>query len=205
MEYELFIFNGVPSPMKLNLLYKLIFERLLFWGNIFKRILIDEEGSNLFASALSPVVLIGGCQCCQTWSHKYEKSRTTWFESWPVNFLGRPDRSVTGRPTTTVRSLEVVVEFHPIAEVLICDGFVVRLVNVLNCGVLGVRIDVAEAVHRMGVNSKSRKEMGECGCIEPLSKTVNTDDKLFEMDIEGAKKLMDSLGRGKIWGVFAGA
>ncbi|KAK2649216.1 hypothetical protein Ddye_016705 [Dipteronia dyeriana] len=118
--------------------------------------------------------------------------------------------------TCTVRSLEVVVEFHPIAEVLICDGFVVRLVNVLKCGVLCVRIAVAEAVHRMGVSSKSRKEMGECGCIEPLSKTVNTYvvcgkqmvaagacvhlQKLVEMDIEG-----DSLGRGKIWGVFAGA
>ncbi|KAK2652839.1 hypothetical protein Ddye_012695 [Dipteronia dyeriana] len=127
MEYELFIFNGVPSPMKLNLLYKQIFERLLFWGNIFKRILIDE----------------------------------------------------------------------------------------------GVRIADAEVVHRMGVSSKSRKEMGECGCIEPLSKTIDTYvvcgkhmvvagacvhlQKLVKMDIEGAKKLLDSLGRGKIWGVFAGA
>ncbi|KAK2655019.1 hypothetical protein Ddye_008071 [Dipteronia dyeriana] len=62
---------------------------------------------------------------------------------------------------------------HPIAEVLICDGFVVRLVNVLNYGVLGVRIVVAEVVHQMVVSSKSRKEMGECGCIEPLSKMLD--------------------------------
>ncbi|EEF22076.1 hypothetical protein RCOM_2083150 [Ricinus communis] len=27
--------------------------------------------------------------------------------------------------------------------------------------------------------------------------------KLVEMDVEGAKKLLDGLGRGKIWGVFA--
>ncbi|KAK3183222.1 hypothetical protein Dsin_030508 [Dipteronia sinensis] len=186
-----------------------------------------------------------------------------------------------------VRSLEVAVELlrhlascHPIAEVLVCDGFVVRLVNVLNCGVLGVRIAAAEAVHQMGVSSKSRKEMGECGCIEPLIKMLdgkaaeekesaakalstlmlyagnrkifrrdergivsavqlldpsikNLDrkypvavlaalahsskcrkqmvaagacvhlQKLVEMDVEGAKKLLESLGRGKIWGVFA--
>ncbi|TXG54437.1 hypothetical protein EZV62_019693 [Acer yangbiense] len=187
----------------------------------------------------------------------------------------------------TVRSLEVAVELlrhlascHPIAEVLVCDGFVVRLVNVLNCGVLGVRIAAAEAVHQMGISSKSRKEMGECGCIEPLIKLLdgkgaeekesaakalstlllyagnrkvfrrdergivsavhlldpsikNLDrkypvavlaalahsskcrkqmvaagacvhlQKLVEMDVEGAKKLLESLGRGKIWGVFA--
>ncbi|KAK0589320.1 hypothetical protein LWI29_012640 [Acer saccharum] len=187
----------------------------------------------------------------------------------------------------TVRSLEVAVELirhlascYPIAEVLVCDGFVVRLVNVLNCGVLGVRIAAAEAVHQMGISSKSRKEMGECGCIEPLIKMLdgkaaeekesaakalstlllyagnrkifrrdergivsavqlldpsikNLDrkypvavlaslahsskcrkqmvaagacvhlQKLVEMDVEGAKKLLESLGRGKIWGVFA--
>ncbi|KAK1568446.1 hypothetical protein Q3G72_024586 [Acer saccharum] len=187
----------------------------------------------------------------------------------------------------TVRSLEVAVELirhlascYPIAEVLVCDGFVVRLVNVLNCGVLGVRIAAAEAVHQMSNSSKSRKEMGECGCIEPLIKMLdgkaaeekesaakalstlllyagnrkifrrdergivsavqlldpsikNLDrkypvavlaslahsskcrkqmvaagacvhlQKLVEMDVEGAKKLLESLGRGKIWGVFA--
>jgi hypothetical protein len=27
--------------------------------------------------------------------------------------------------------------------------------------------------------------------------------KLMEMDVEGSKKLLDGLGRGKIWGVFA--
>ncbi|KAK2662035.1 hypothetical protein Ddye_000609 [Dipteronia dyeriana] len=149
----------------------------------------------------------------------------------------------------------------------------------LNCG---VRIADVEAVHQMGVSSKSRKDMGECGCIEPLSKMLdgnaaeekesvakalptfmlyagnrkifrrdergivsevqlldpsikNLDrkypvavlaalahssicrkqmvaagacvhlQKLVEMDIEGAKKLLDSLGRGKFWCVFARA
>ncbi|KAH7578526.1 hypothetical protein JRO89_XS01G0393700 [Xanthoceras sorbifolium] len=187
----------------------------------------------------------------------------------------------------TVRSLEVAVELlrhlascNLIAEVLVSDGFIVRLVNVLNCGVLGVRIAAAEAVHEMGISSKSRKEIGECGCIEPLIKMLdgkaaeekesaakalsklmlyagnrkifrkdgggivstvqlldpsikNVDkkypvsvlaalahsskcrkqmvaagacvhlQKLVEMDVEGAKKLLESLARGKIWGVFS--
>ncbi|KAJ4728858.1 U-box domain-containing protein [Melia azedarach] len=188
---------------------------------------------------------------------------------------------------SAVRSLDVAVELlrhlassHPIVEVLVSDGFVVRLVSVLNCGVLGVRIAAARAVHQLGISSKARKEMGECGCIGPLIKMLdgkaveekesaakalstlmsyagnrkifrkdergivstvqlldplirNLDkkypvailaalvhcskcrkqmvaagaclhlQKLAEMDVEGAKKLLENLGRGKIWGVFA--
>lgn len=188
---------------------------------------------------------------------------------------------------SAVKSLEVAVELLsqlasclPIAEVLVSDGFVVRLVNVLNCGVLSVRIAAARAVYMLGINSKARKEMGECGCIGPLIKMLdgkaveekesaakalstlmlyagnrkilrkdergivtvvqlldpliqNLDKKypvailaalvhcrkcrkqmvaagaclhlrkLVEMDIEGANKLLENLGRGKIWGVFA--
>ncbi|KAJ0111701.1 hypothetical protein Patl1_01290 [Pistacia atlantica] len=185
------------------------------------------------------------------------------------------------------RNLEVAVELvrhlsscHPIAEVLVSDGFVVRLVNALNSEVLGVRIAAARAVYEMGISSKIRKELGECGCIGPLIKMLdrkaveekeasakalstlvlytgnrrvlrkdergilsvvqlldpliqNLDkkypvailaallhckkcrkqmvaaganvhlQKLVEMDVEGAKKLSESLGRAKIWGVFA--
>lgn len=188
---------------------------------------------------------------------------------------------------SSVKSFEVAVELLrqlasclPIAEVLVSEGFVFRLVNVLNCGVLSVRIAAARAVYVLGINSKARKEMGEFGCIGPLIKMLdgkaveekesaakalstlmlyagnrkilrkdergivvvvqlldpliqNLDkkypvailaalvhcrkcrkqmvaagaclhlQKLVEMDIEGAKKLLESLGRGKIWGVFS--
>lgn len=187
-----------------------------------------------------------------------------------------------------VRSLEVAAELlshlasnSPIADVLVTNGFIVRLVGVLNCGILGVRIAAARAVYAFGLyNVKSRKEMGECGCVTLLIKMLdgkaveekeaaakalsvlmlyagnrkifrkdergiasavqlldpsvqNLDKKypvsvlaslvhskkcrkhmvaagacvytpkLVEMDVEGAKKLLDSLGSGKIWGVFA--
>ncbi|KAM2035721.1 hypothetical protein TB2_038031 [Malus domestica] len=185
------------------------------------------------------------------------------------------------------RNLEVAVEFlrhlascSPIAEVLVSDGFVARLVGVLSCGVLGVRIAAAKAAYELGFCSKTRKEMGECGCIDPLIKMLdgkaveekesaakalsalilyagnrkifkkheggivssvqlldpsiqNLDkkypvallaalahsnkcrkqmiaagarlhlQKLVDMEVEGSKKLLENLGRGKIWGVFA--
>ncbi|XP_022738281.1 uncharacterized protein LOC111291011 [Durio zibethinus] len=185
------------------------------------------------------------------------------------------------------KSLEVAVELvrhlascPPIAEALVADDFVARLVAVLNCGVLGVRIAAARAVYVLGFNSKTRKEMGQSGCIVALIKMLdgkaveekeaaamalstlmlyagnrkvfgkdergivnavqlldpsilNLDkkypvlilselvhskkcrkqmvaagacvylQKLVEMNGEGAKKLLESLGRGKIWGVFA--
>ncbi|XP_062115845.1 uncharacterized protein LOC133829988 [Humulus lupulus] len=187
----------------------------------------------------------------------------------------------------TVQSLEVAVDllrhlasFPPVAEVLCSEGFIPRLVGVLNCGVLGVRIAAARAVFELGFCSRTRKEMGECGCIGPLIKMLdgkavgekeaaakalsnlllftgnrkifkkdekgivsaiqlldpsihNLDKKCpvsllaslshskkcrkqmiaagaceylhkaVEMDVEGSKKLLESLGRGKIWGVFA--
>ncbi|OMO93774.1 Armadillo [Corchorus olitorius] len=185
------------------------------------------------------------------------------------------------------KSLEVAVELVRqlascplIADALVADGFVARLVTVLNCGVLGVRIAAARAVYELGFNSKTRKEMGEYGCTVALIKMLdgkaveekeaaamalstlllyagnrkifrkdergivnavqlldpsiqNLDkkypvlilselvhskkcrkqmvaagaclhlQKLVEMNVEGAKKLLESLGRGKIWGVFA--
>ncbi|WCJ36328.1 ARM repeat superfamily protein [Euphorbia peplus] len=186
-----------------------------------------------------------------------------------------------------VRSLEVAVDLlahlasnQAIAEVLVYEDFISRLVAVLNCGVLGVRIAAARAVYELCFNTKSRKEMGECGITVPLIKMLdgkateekeaaakalshlvlyagnrrifrkdekgivsavmlldpsvqNVDKKypvsilaslvhskkcrkqiiaagaglhlkkLVEADVEGSKKLLDSLGRGKIWGVFA--
>ncbi|XP_021814668.1 uncharacterized protein LOC110757378 [Prunus avium] len=185
------------------------------------------------------------------------------------------------------RGLEVAVEFlrhlascSPIAEVLVSDGFVARLVGVLSCGILGVRIAAAKAAYELGFCSKTRKEMGECGFIAPLIKMLdgkaveekeaaakalstlilyarnrklfkkheggivssvqildpsiqNLDkkypvallaslahskkcrkqmvaagaclhlQKLVDMEVEGSKKLLESLGRGKIWGVFS--
>ncbi|GMJ13991.1 hypothetical protein like AT5G50900 [Hibiscus trionum] len=185
------------------------------------------------------------------------------------------------------KSLEVSVNFVRqlascplIADALIADGFIPRLKDALNCGVLAVRIASARAVYELSFNSKTRKEMGECGCtialikmldgkaveekdaaamalsklllydgnrkvfrneergiantvqlLDPstqnldkmyifsiLSELVNSKkcrkqmvaagacvylQKLVEMNVEGAKRLLESLGRGKIWGVFA--
>jgi hypothetical protein len=186
-----------------------------------------------------------------------------------------------------VRSLEVAVDLLkilassiPIAEVLVAEGFISRLVGVLNCGVLSARINAARAVYELGFCTRSRTEIGENGCIsllikmldgkaieekEAAAKALSTlvlcagnrkifrkDErgiisvvqlldpliqgldkkypvsilttlvhskkcrkqmiaagatvfvhKLVEMDVDGAKKLSESLGRGKIWGVFA--
>ncbi|CAL0327703.1 unnamed protein product [Lupinus luteus] len=87
----------------------------------------------------------------------------------------------------TNKGLEVAVDIFknlalsaPIAEVLISKGFVVRLVGVLNGGVLAVRIAAGKAVHALGLSggTKAKKEMGECGCIVPLIKML--DGKSFE-------------------------
>ncbi|CAK9177457.1 unnamed protein product [Ilex paraguariensis] len=186
-----------------------------------------------------------------------------------------------------VKSLEVAVqmlsnlaECQLIAEVLVLNGFLSRVFGVLNCGVLGVRIGAAKAVYDLGFNTKTRKELGEIGCIPPLvrmldGKAVEEKEvaakalsnlmvyagnrrifrkeergivsavllldpliqswdkkyyvsilaslvhskkcrkqmvasgacvylqKLVDINVEGAKKLLDSLGRGKVWGVFA--
>lgn len=185
------------------------------------------------------------------------------------------------------RNLEVAVELlsqlascQPIGEALVSEGFIARLLAVLDCGVLGVRIAAARAVCELGVGPKTKKEIGECGCIAALVKMLdgkaveekeaaakalsglllyagnrkifrkdakgiastvplldptiqNLDkrypvsilaslvhskkcrkqmvsggacaylQKLVEMDVDGAKKLYDSIGRGKIWDMFS--
>ncbi|CAA2966489.1 Hypothetical predicted protein [Olea europaea subsp. europaea] len=45
-------------------------------------------------------------------------------------------------------------------------------------------------------SKKSRKQMVAAGACAYLQ-------KLVEMNVDGAKKLHDSLGHGKLWGVFA--
>lgn len=179
-----------------------------------------------------------------------------------------------------VELLRNLASYHPIGEVLILQGFPTRLLPLLNCGVLAVRIAAAGAVYELGFCSKARREMGESGCVsamvrmldgkaveerEAAAKTLsslllctcnrkifkkeergivgtvqlldpltnNLDkkwpvavlaslvnskkcrkqmvgagscvylQKLVELDVEGAKKLLESLGRGKLWGVFA--
>lgn len=189
---------------------------------------------------------------------------------------------------SNVKGLEVAVEFirclvscHPIAEMIVSDGLLGRVVLVLNCNVLAVRIAAARAVCELGYDPKIRKELGECGCISPLVRMLdgkaveekeaaakalamlmgyagnrrifrkeeraifstvqllnpllkNLDrkypvsvltsfvhskkcrkqmvassalvylPKVVDMDVDGAKKLLESLGRRKLWGVFTG-
>lgn len=179
-----------------------------------------------------------------------------------------------------VELLRNLASYHPIGEVLISEGFAFRLLPLLDCGVLAVRIAAAGAVYELGFCSKARREMGECGCVsalvrmldgkaaeekesaakalsillictsnrkifrkeekgivgtvqllDPLIKNLDKKwpvailaslvhskkcrkqmvaagaclhlPKLVESDVEGAKKLLESLGRGKLWGVFA--
>ncbi|KAK4436818.1 hypothetical protein Salat_0015700 [Sesamum alatum] len=186
----------------------------------------------------------------------------------------------------TAQNLEVVVQMVKtlascpnIAEFLVANGFLNRIVGLLNCAVLGVRIAAAEALYDLAYNNKTRKELGEMGCIhllvsmlegkaveekaaaakvlsvlmnyagnrrifrkeekgivsavqllDPLMQNLDKKyfvsilasvvhskkcrkqmvaagargylQKLVESDVEGAKRLLDSLGRGKLWGVF---
>ncbi|XP_076891771.1 uncharacterized protein LOC143543302 [Bidens hawaiensis] len=188
---------------------------------------------------------------------------------------------------TSVGILEVAVEFlktlasdERLVETIIVNDFIPRLINVLTCGVLGVRIQSAKAIYWLGCRAKGRKELGGNGCIPPLitmlegkaveekeaaSKAlsillvysgnrriyrkeqrgivsavqlldpliINLDkkyavsmlmsltcskkcrkqivnsggllflQKLVEMDVEGAKKLQETIGPGKLWGVIA--
>ncbi|CAK9186933.1 unnamed protein product [Ilex paraguariensis] len=185
------------------------------------------------------------------------------------------------------RSLEVPVEMirnltecQLVAEVVVLSGVLSRIIGVLNCGVLGVRIAAAKTVYNLGFSTKTRKELGEIGCIAPLVRMLNGKaveekeaaakalsnlmvyagnrrifrkedrgivsavqlldplvhnvdkkyivsilaslvhskkcrkqmvasgacvylQKLVEMDVGGAKKLLDSVGHGKLWSVFA--
>ncbi|KAL3835368.1 hypothetical protein ACJIZ3_010104 [Penstemon smallii] len=186
----------------------------------------------------------------------------------------------------SVQSLEVAVQMvrtlatcPNIAEFLVANGFLNRVVGVLNCGVLGVRIAAVKSLYDLAYNNKTRKELGEMGCISflvtmldgkaieekeaavkalsmimnyvgnrrifrkeekgivsvvqllnPLVQNLEKKylvsllaslvhskkcrkqmvaagacvplQKLVESDVEGAKKLFDSLERGKLWGVF---
>ncbi|VVB15572.1 unnamed protein product [Arabis nemorensis] len=77
-----------------------------------------------------------------------------------------------------------------VREVVISEGFIPRLVPVLSCGVLGVRIAAAEAVSSLGFSSKSRKEIGESGCIGPLIDML--DGKATE-EKEAASKALSTL------------
>ncbi|GJV44551.1 vacuolar protein 8 [Tanacetum coccineum] len=184
------------------------------------------------------------------------------------------------------KNLEVAAEFlsnlasdERLIELIISNGFLFRLVRVLNCGVLSVRIHAANTIYKMGYNAKTQKELGEFGFIpllirmldgkaieeaEAASKalsailiyTENTKiykkdqrgiasvvrlldplvtgldkkypvsilmsltrskkcrkqmvnsgallhlEKLIALEIQGAKKLQESIGGGKLWGVF---
>ncbi|KAK6123766.1 hypothetical protein DH2020_042491 [Rehmannia glutinosa] len=186
----------------------------------------------------------------------------------------------------TAQNLEVIVQMvrtlascPNIAEFLVANGFLIRVVRVLNYGVLGVRIAAAKALCDLAYNNKIKKELGEMGCVcllvsmldgkaveekeaaakalsilmsyvgnrrifrkeekgivsavqllDPLVRNLDKKyfvtilsslvhskkcrkqmvaagacvylQKLVESDVEGAKKLLDSLGRGKLWGVF---
>ncbi|XP_058103000.1 uncharacterized protein LOC131246666 [Magnolia sinica] len=188
--------------------------------------------------------------------------------------------------TPAGRSLEVAIGLlrnlcscRSVADVLASVGFVPRAVGALNCGAVTVRIAAARAVHELAFSGKTRKEMGECGCISNLVRMLDAKaieerevaakvlssvllfagnrrifrkeergvesvvqlldptvrnlekkypisiltsvsqskkcrkrmiaagacvflQKLAEMEVEGAKKLLENLGRGKLWGVF---
>ncbi|KAG2268021.1 hypothetical protein Bca52824_062576 [Brassica carinata] len=65
-----------------------------------------------------------------------------------------------------------------------------RLVPVLSCGVLGVRIAAAEAVSSLAFSSKSKKEVGESGCIGALIDML--DGKATE-EKEAACKALSTL------------
>ncbi|ESQ43500.1 hypothetical protein EUTSA_v10013161mg [Eutrema salsugineum] len=98
---------------------------------------------------------------------------------------------------TNVKSLEVAVlllknlALCPIVrEVVISEGFIPRLVPVLSCGILSVRIAAAEAVSSLGFSSKSRKEIGESGCIGPLIDML--DGKAIE-EKDAASKALSTL------------
>lgn len=75
-----------------------------------------------------------------------------------------------------------------VREVVVSEGFISRLVPLLSCGVLGVRIAAAEAVASLGYTTRSRKEIGVSigGLIEML------DGKAVE-EKEAASKALSTL------------
>ncbi|CAI9280616.1 unnamed protein product [Lactuca saligna] len=97
----------------------------------------------------------------------------------------------------SVRSLEVAVEFlknlasdERLVDYIITDDFLQRIIDVLSCGVLGVRIQSAKAIFRLACNTKSRKELGEQGCIPPLIAML--DGKAIE-EKQAASKALSSI------------
>ncbi|KAF8109218.1 hypothetical protein N665_0100s0007 [Sinapis alba] len=77
-----------------------------------------------------------------------------------------------------------------VREVLMSEEFIPRLVPVLSCGVLSVRIAASEAVSTLGFSSKSRKEIGESGCMGALIDML--DGKAME-EKEAASKALSTL------------
>ncbi|ESW09876.1 hypothetical protein PHAVU_009G163700 [Phaseolus vulgaris] len=222
--------------------------------------LISEADSDGFSNLRVMVVKEGGVECLKNY----------WDSGTPIPSL-----------EVAVKMLRHLAESAAIGEVLIGEGFGQRLVGVLNCEVLAVRIAAARAVDAIGLNSgRARKEMGELGCVSGLIKMLDGKgaeekevsamalsvllmhpanrkvfrkdergvvsgvhllnpslqgldkkypvsllaslvhskscrkqmvaagacvytQKLVEMDVPGSKKLLESLGRGKIWGVFS--
>ncbi|PWA55775.1 armadillo-type fold protein [Artemisia annua] len=95
------------------------------------------------------------------------------------------------------QSLEVAVEFlcnlaseERLIELIISNGFLFRLVRVLNCGVLSVRIHAANTIYKMGYNEKTRKELGDFGFIPLLIRML--DGKAIE-EAEAASKALSAI------------
>ncbi|KAK9069856.1 hypothetical protein SSX86_010252 [Deinandra increscens subsp. villosa] len=91
-------------------------------------------------------------------------------------------------------SLEVAVDLlsnlasdQRLIESIISNDFLPRLLNALNCNVLGVRTHAAEAIYKIGYNSKVRKELGELGFIPPLIRML--DGKSVQETESAAKAL----------------
>ncbi|KAI3802563.1 hypothetical protein L1987_30700 [Smallanthus sonchifolius] len=96
-----------------------------------------------------------------------------------------------------VMSLEVAIEFlsnlasdQRLIESITSNDFLIRLLNVLNCGVLGVRTHAAEAIYKIGYTTKTRKELGELGFIPPLISML--DGKSVD-EIEAAAKALSRI------------
>ena len=93
-----------------------------------------------------------------------------------------------------VQSIEVSVELlknlascRSIGEALVSEGFLAKLIGLLNCGVVSVRLAAAGAICELGFSSKTRKEMGEFGVIPPLVSML--DAKSVEEKVMAAKAL----------------
>ncbi|XP_050224636.1 uncharacterized protein LOC126674257 [Mercurialis annua] len=77
------------------------------------------------------------------------------------------------------------------------EGGIVSTVQLLDPSIQNLDKQYPVSILTSLVQSKKcKKQMIAAGAALHLK-------KLVEMDVEGAKKLLDSLGRGKIWGVFA--